>query len=214
MKTAARKKNMAGLQFWIFFFKLHMNESTEGFCWRGRARPYRVDGRETENAREPTVESLVRRIWRLRSGRPADEFWDTVGTVGKFTPSYKTNWNWMTRQRLSSWSQTETFFLTRAQPALRVHCRHSVHDLCSPPCFMISDYVTLDKYISTVCLSFRVPGNQTHQLCLPVPDCWRNPHSRLCLWLLKKPKTLVCVFDCWRNLNSRPCLFSLQVKLL
>ena len=30
------------------------------------------------------------------------------------------------------------------------HCRHSVHDLCSLPCFINLNNMTLDKYISTV----------------------------------------------------------------
>ena len=43
-----------------------MNESIEGFCRRGRGRSFHVDGPKTEKAQEPTVESLVRGIWRLR----------------------------------------------------------------------------------------------------------------------------------------------------
>ena len=47
-------------------FRLDLNESREGFCRRGRGRSFHVDGPKTEKAREPTVESLVRGIWRLR----------------------------------------------------------------------------------------------------------------------------------------------------
>ena len=57
-------------------FRLHFNETSEGFCWRGRGRSFHVDrsktGKtreravETGKTREPAVESLVRGIWRLR----------------------------------------------------------------------------------------------------------------------------------------------------
>ena len=47
-------------------FRLHLHESREGFCQRGRGRSFHVDGPKTEKAREPTVESLARGIWRLR----------------------------------------------------------------------------------------------------------------------------------------------------
>ena len=47
-------------------FRLDLNESREGFCRRGRGRSFDVDGPKTEKALEPTVESLVRGIWRLR----------------------------------------------------------------------------------------------------------------------------------------------------
>ena len=53
-------------------FRLHLNESREGFCRRGRRRSFHVDGPETEKAREPTVESLVRGIWRLRISSRAE----------------------------------------------------------------------------------------------------------------------------------------------
>ena len=43
-----------------------MKESRDGFCRRGKGRSFHVDGPKTEKAREPTVESLVRGIWRLR----------------------------------------------------------------------------------------------------------------------------------------------------
>ena len=45
-------------------FSLHLNESREGFCWRGRGSLFHVEGPKTEKA--PTVESLVWGIWRLR----------------------------------------------------------------------------------------------------------------------------------------------------
>ena len=59
---------MAGLQFGEnkSFFKVDLNESREGFCWRGKGRSLHVDGPKTEKARESTVQSLVRGIWRLR----------------------------------------------------------------------------------------------------------------------------------------------------
>ena len=47
-------------------FRLHLNEFREGFCQRGRGRSFHVDGLKTEKVREPAVESLVPRIWRLR----------------------------------------------------------------------------------------------------------------------------------------------------
>ena len=47
-------------------FRLHLNESREGFCRRERGRSFHVDGPKTEKAREPAVENLVRGIWRLR----------------------------------------------------------------------------------------------------------------------------------------------------
>ena len=43
-----------------------LKESREGFWWKGRARSFHAEGLKTEKAREPKVESLVRRIWRLR----------------------------------------------------------------------------------------------------------------------------------------------------
>ena len=50
----------------INVFRLHLNESREGSCRRGRGRSFHVDGPKTEKGREPTVESQVRGIWRLR----------------------------------------------------------------------------------------------------------------------------------------------------
>ena len=50
----------------FFFFRLDLNESREGFCQRRRGRLFHDDGPKTEKAREPTVESLVRGIWKLR----------------------------------------------------------------------------------------------------------------------------------------------------
>ena len=47
-------------------FRLNLSESREGFCRRWRGRSFDVDGPKAEKAREPTVESLVRGIWRLR----------------------------------------------------------------------------------------------------------------------------------------------------
>ena len=47
-------------------FRLDLNESREGFWRRGRGSSFHVDGPKTEKAREPTVESLVPKIWKLR----------------------------------------------------------------------------------------------------------------------------------------------------
>ena len=49
-----------------FVFKFDLKESTESFCRRGRGRSFHVEEPKTEMVREPTVESLVRGIWRLR----------------------------------------------------------------------------------------------------------------------------------------------------
>ena len=46
--------------------RFDLKESREGFCGRGRGRSFPVEGPETEKAREPTVESWVRGIRRLR----------------------------------------------------------------------------------------------------------------------------------------------------
>ena len=63
----ARNRKMAGRQFWEKkSSRLDLNESREGFCRRGRGRSFLVDGVKQKKAREPTVESLVRGIWRLR----------------------------------------------------------------------------------------------------------------------------------------------------
>ena len=48
-------------------FRLDLKESREGFFLRGRRRTFHVEGPNTENAREPKVESLVRGIWKLRA---------------------------------------------------------------------------------------------------------------------------------------------------
>ena len=39
-------------------------ESRDGFCRKGRARSFHVEGPKTEKAEEPAVEILVRGIWR------------------------------------------------------------------------------------------------------------------------------------------------------
>ena len=56
------------LQFWEkdHVFRLDLKESREDFCRRRRESSLHADGPKTEKAREPTVESLVRGIWRLR----------------------------------------------------------------------------------------------------------------------------------------------------
>ena len=45
---------MADLQFRGKVFRLHLKESREGFCPRGRGRSLHVDGPKTLKAREPT----------------------------------------------------------------------------------------------------------------------------------------------------------------
>ena len=58
---------MADPNFWgKKVFRIDLNESREGFCRRGRGRSFHVDGPKTEKARDPTMESLVRGICRLR----------------------------------------------------------------------------------------------------------------------------------------------------
>ena len=47
-------------------FRLDLNESREGFCRRGRGRSFHADGPKTKKAWEPTVESLMQGIWKLR----------------------------------------------------------------------------------------------------------------------------------------------------
>ena len=48
-------------------YGLHLSESRDGFCQRGRGRSFHIDyGPKTRKAREPTVKSVVRGIWRLR----------------------------------------------------------------------------------------------------------------------------------------------------
>ena len=59
-------------------FRLDLNESREGFCRRGRGRSFHVDGPKTVKAREPTVESLVRKIWRLRISEAERRVWEGV----------------------------------------------------------------------------------------------------------------------------------------
>ena len=59
-------------------FRLDLNESREGFCWRGRGRSFHADGPKTEKAREPTVESPVRGIWRMRASEAERRVWDGV----------------------------------------------------------------------------------------------------------------------------------------
>ena len=46
--------------------RFELKESREGFCRKGRARSFHVEGPKTEKAQEPAVEILVRGIWRLR----------------------------------------------------------------------------------------------------------------------------------------------------
>ena len=39
-----------GMIFIFIFFRLHLNESREGFCRSGRGRSFHVDGAKTEKA--------------------------------------------------------------------------------------------------------------------------------------------------------------------
>ena len=57
---------MAGLQCWERnVFRLQLN-SPVSVSVGERGRSFHVDGPKTGKAREPTVEGLVRGIWRLR----------------------------------------------------------------------------------------------------------------------------------------------------
>ena len=61
-----------------FVFKFDLKESRESFCRRGRGRSFHAEGPKTEKAREPTVESLVRGIWRLRASEAERRVWEGV----------------------------------------------------------------------------------------------------------------------------------------
>ena len=64
MKTATRNRKHGRSTVFLgektHVFRLHLNESREGFRRRRRGRSFHVDGPKTEKAREPTG------IWRLR----------------------------------------------------------------------------------------------------------------------------------------------------
>ena len=47
-------------------FERDLKECRESFCGRGKGKSFQAEGPKTEKAREPTVESLVQGIWRLR----------------------------------------------------------------------------------------------------------------------------------------------------
>ena len=79
--------------------------------------------------------------------------------------------------------------------------------------FMISDVVTLAKYISYVCCSSYVEIRriscvrqdltvEAKWLCPPVPDCWSSAVRSVRQYLT------------WSNPNSRLCLCSVKVRLL
>ena len=53
------------------FLRLGLNGCREGFCRRGRGRSFQAEGPKTEKARKPTVDSLLRGIWRLRVSEAA-----------------------------------------------------------------------------------------------------------------------------------------------
>ena len=60
-------------------FRLHLNESSEGFCQRGRrSTSFHVYGPKTEKAQEPTAESLVKGIWRPRVSEAEWKVWEGV----------------------------------------------------------------------------------------------------------------------------------------
>ena len=78
-------KNMAGLLFWKKKYlevrvevRLELKESREGFSRRGRGRSFHVDGPQTETVQEPTAESLVQGIWRLRVSEAEWRLWEAV----------------------------------------------------------------------------------------------------------------------------------------
>ena len=52
---------------------LDLKECRESFCRRGRTRSFHVEGIKTEKAREPAVESLVR---RLRASEAERRVWE------------------------------------------------------------------------------------------------------------------------------------------
>jgi len=58
---------MAGVLFWeTTVLRLDLKESSQRFLRTGRGRSLLVAGPKTEKERNPTVESLVGGIWRLR----------------------------------------------------------------------------------------------------------------------------------------------------
>ena len=59
----------------INIFRLDLKESGEGFCQKRRGRSFPVKGPKTEKAWEPTVESLVQRIWRLKVSETEWRVW-------------------------------------------------------------------------------------------------------------------------------------------
>ena len=59
-QAARNRKHGRSAVLGKYIFRLHLNESREGLCWRGRS--FHVDGPKTEKAREPMVESRVRGI--------------------------------------------------------------------------------------------------------------------------------------------------------
>ena len=58
--------------------RLDLKESREGFSWRGRGRSFHVNGLQTETAQEPTAESLVQGIWRLRVSEAEQRLWEAA----------------------------------------------------------------------------------------------------------------------------------------
>ena len=50
--------------------RFDLKESREDFRWRGSRRSFHVEGLKTEMVWEPTVESLVQGIWRLKVSEP------------------------------------------------------------------------------------------------------------------------------------------------
>ena len=79
-------ENLAGLQFWEKnVFRLDLNESREGFCWRGRGRSFHVDGLKTEKAVDQQW-----RVWCEESGGWEYQKWSReYGRVCKVEDSHR-----------------------------------------------------------------------------------------------------------------------------
>ena len=72
---------MAGLEFLEKrnIFRLHLNESREGFCRRGRGRSFHVDGPKTEKARARSATCVVNHplAW-IKTGRESAQMKQNV----------------------------------------------------------------------------------------------------------------------------------------
>ena len=64
--SAARRTRQVCWFGKIYILRFDLRESRESFYRRGKRKSQQAEGPKTENTRGPTVESLVRGIWRLR----------------------------------------------------------------------------------------------------------------------------------------------------